>query len=134
MNQNQENSVRIDKWLWAVRLFKTRSLATEACRKGLVKVDGHTVKASREIKLNDVITAEVNDVVRTIKVLGLISNRVGAVLVSTHAQELTDPAEFQKQRERNLSLPVFRPKGLGRPTKKDRRTMEKMVRSISPGG
>ena len=74
-------SVRIDKWLWAVRLFKTRSLATNACRAGHVTVNSQPVKPSRDVKVNDLIVAKVGEMTRTLKVIALLEHRVGAALV-----------------------------------------------------
>jgi ribosome-associated heat shock protein Hsp15 len=124
MDANQ--SVRIDKWLWAVRLFKTRSLAMAACRGGHVRVGGHPVKPAREVRINDVIEAKTGDITRTVKVLGLLQQRVGAQAVKEHAEDLTPASEYEKRKELVLEPMFYRPKGTGRPTKKDRRSMEKL--------
>jgi ribosome-associated heat shock protein Hsp15 len=116
-----ENSVRIDKWLWAVRLFKTRSQATEACRAGKVRVDDVQIKPSREIKLHQEISIHAGPITRTVKVLGLIEKRVGAKLVAENMQDLT-PEEEYKKLELIRSNPLANRKG--RPTKKDRREMD----------
>lgn len=116
--------VRIDKWLWAVRLFKTRSLAAAACAAGKVKIADHPVKAARDVHIGEVITAATGEITRTVKVLGIVERRVGAKLVPDLLEDLTPPAEYAKQRERSLLPGVLRPKGSGRPTKKDRRTMD----------
>ncbi len=118
-------SVRIDKWLWAVRIYKTRSLATTACREGRVTIGGQAAKASRDVKINDLILAKNGDITRTIKVLALLEQRVGAPVVKQFAEDLTPASEYQKQREPVLEPFFFRPKGAGRPTKKDRRAMER---------
>jgi ribosome-associated heat shock protein Hsp15 len=120
------SSVRIDKWLWAVRLYKTRTVAAEACRNGRVTIAGQPVKPSREVKINDLIVAQTGDITRTTKVLGLLERRVGAAVVKEYAEDLTPASEYQKQREPVLQPLFFRPKGAGRPTKKDRRAMGKM--------
>lgn len=117
-------SVRIDKWLWAVRLFKSRTLAAAACSAGKVEVNGQTVKASRELRIGDIIKADIEPVIRTVKVTGLIEKRVGAKLVPQSLEDLTPPEEYAKPREKNLGGFVFRPRGAGRPTKKDRRKIE----------
>jgi ribosome-associated heat shock protein Hsp15 len=122
---NAPASVRIDKWLWAIRLFKTRSLATEACRHGRVTVGGQPVKPSRDVKVNDLIVAKTGEITRTVKALALVENRVGAQLVANYAEDLTPAAEYEKPRERYLQPMFTRPKGAGRPTKKDRRQMDK---------
>jgi len=119
-------SVRIDKWLWAVRLFKTRTLAATACRHGHVTIGSQPVKPSRDVKINELIIARTGEITRTVKVLALIDRRVGAQLVSQYAQDLTPPAEFQKPRDKFLPPLFQRPKGAGRPTKRDRRQMDKL--------
>ena len=117
--------MRIDKWLWAVRIFKTRGLASAACRNGQVEINGQMVKPSREVKVNDLIKAKTGDLTRTIKVLAALDQRVGADAAKEFAEDQTPPSEFEKVRER---APVFfRPKGLGRPTKKARRDLEKFL-------
>lgn len=116
---------RLDKWLWAVRLFKTRSLAAAACRDGGVLIGGQRVKPARDARAGDVITAKVGDVLRTVKVLGLPSGRIGAKLVPQFLEDLTPASEYEKAREAK-STPIFLwSKGQGRPTKKNRRLLEK---------
>lgn len=117
--------VRIDKWLWAARIFKTRSLAAAACREGRVTIGGQAVIPSREVKINDVILATNGEITRTIKVLGLLERRVGAQAVREFAEDQTPAAEYEKAREPVLQPIFFRPKGGGRPTKKDRRDLKK---------
>jgi ribosome-associated heat shock protein Hsp15 len=116
--------VRIDKWLWAVRVYKSRGLAAEACRMGRVAVGEQPVKASRELRLDEIVTAKVGLITRTLKVRGLLERRVGAALVKDYAEDLTPPAEYEKLKEMNRSPVAFRPKGAGRPTKRDRRILE----------
>jgi ribosome-associated heat shock protein Hsp15 len=123
---NAPATVRIDKWLWAVRIYKTRSLATAACREGQVKIGEQTVKPSRDVKLNDLILAKTGDITRTLKVIGLLEQRVGAPLVKEFAEDLTPASEFEKRRDPMLQPLFRRPKGTGRPTKKDRRQMGKL--------
>ena len=86
--------VRIDKWLWAVRLYKTRSLATTACRAGHVKMKGENVKPSHSVKVGQVFAARIGEINRTFKVLGLLEKRVGAKLVEQHLEDLTPAAEY----------------------------------------
>jgi len=118
-------AVRMDKWLWAVRLFKSRSLAAAACGAGKVKVGEQMVKASRSVKLGEVITAITGEMTRTVKVTALLEKRVGAKLVGQFMEDLTPASEFEKPREKNFLIPIFhRPKGSGRPTKKERRSMK----------
>ncbi|HWF19516.1 MAG TPA: RNA-binding S4 domain-containing protein [Verrucomicrobiae bacterium] len=120
-------SVRIDKWLWAVRVYKTRSVAAAACRNGRVTIGGQPVKASREVKINDLILAQNGDITRTVKVLALLDHRVGAPAVKEFAEDLTPASEYEKPKERYLEPLFYRPKGAGRPTKKDRRAINKML-------
>ena len=118
-------AVRIDKWLWAARVFKTRSLAIEACRGGHVKIDGQAVKPARDVRIGEIITATIGPMTKTVKVLGLIDKRVGAAAVKEFACDLTPPSEYEKTREPVYQPLLLRPKGMGRPTKKDRRALEK---------
>jgi ribosome-associated heat shock protein Hsp15 len=121
-----ESEVRIDKWLWAVRLYKTRALATQACRGGHVTIAGDSVKPSRSVRVGDVIAARTGELLKTVKVLGLIGNRVGPKLVDQYTEDLTPAAEYlrvEQAREVARSVP-HRPKGSGRPTKKERRQLE----------
>ncbi len=118
--------MRIDKWLWATRIYKTRALAAAACRNGQVTIAGQPVKPSREIKIDDLVLADNSTVKRTLKVQGLPAQRVGAAVVAEFLEDLTPASEYQKPRESALQPLFFRPKGAGRPTKKDRRTMAKI--------
>ena len=118
-----DDSVRIDKWLWAVRLYKTRSQAAAACAGGHVHIGGQAVKPARSIRIGDVVCTVAGGIKRTVKVLAPLEHRVGAKLVSQFLEDLTPAAEYEKQREWNFAPPPFRPKGAGRPTKKERRTM-----------
>jgi ribosome-associated heat shock protein Hsp15 len=113
--------LRIDKWLWAVRVFKTRSMATEACRAGKVKLDGHGVKASHEVKVGEVYDIRSGMLLRNLKVLGFPLSRVGAKLVPEYMLELTPQAELEKIRLQREAAFYFREPGAGRPTKKERR-------------
>jgi len=119
--------LRIDKWLWAVRVYKTRTLAAEACRGGHVKIGGDAVKASREIRIGETIDARAGVVNRTVKVLGLLEKRVGAGAVKAFMEDLTPPEEYQKAREAAMQPLFSRPRGAGRPTKKDRRNIDKFL-------
>jgi ribosome-associated heat shock protein Hsp15 len=118
--------VRIDKWLWAVRVYKTRTLAAEACRAGHVEISGQNVKASREVRINDIISARVGIILRTVKVIGLLERRVGPKLVDQYAEDLTPQSEYDKLKEQG-PRPVIYPKGFGRPTKKDRRVLDQFL-------
>jgi ribosome-associated heat shock protein Hsp15 len=115
--------VRIDKWLWAVRVFKTRSLAADSCRHGHVKISGQAVKPSRQVRLNEVIVVAKDQMTRTFKVLQLIELRVGAAAAKECAEDQTPASEWEKPREPWFQ-PFARPKGSGRPTKKERRQLD----------
>lgn len=124
MNPDSELEVRIDKWLWAVRLFKTRSLAIAACQAGHVRVGGRPVKPSRPVHPGETVVVQSANLTRTVKVIGLVRARVGAKVVPQYLEDLTPPEEYAKRGE-PVAQPVFvRPKGSGRPTKKDRRLLD----------
>jgi len=118
--------VRLDKWLWAVRLYKSRSQATQACDAGHVQIGGQSVKPSRDAHPGEVITALTGRVNRTVKVLARLDRRVGAKLVSDYLEDLTSPEEYARAREAAEPLVRF-PKGFGRPTKKQRRQIERLL-------
>ena len=115
--------VRIDKWLWAVRLYKSRSLAAAACAGGHVKIAGQSVKASREVHAGEVISALAGRINRIVKVVGLLEQRVGPKLVSQFLEDQTSPEEYARAREEAAQAASQFPKGLGRPTKKQRRQL-----------
>ena len=119
----------MDKWLWAVRVFKTRGLASDACRHGRVTIDGLPVKASREVKINDVIVVKKDELTRTFKVLQLLQNRVGAPAAKEYVEDQTPASELQKAREPRFPPLFHRPKGSGRPTKKERRAISDILES-----
>jgi len=122
----EQGAVRIDKWLWAVRIFKTRTLSAEACRSGKVSINQMSVKASREVKIGDIIVIHQMPIIKTVKALSLLHNRVSAKLVPLHMEDLTPASEYEKIEIRKAAAFVYRPRGTGRPTKKDRRDMEGM--------
>lgn len=119
-----DQGTRIDKWLWAVRIFKTRSLATEACRAGKVRCSGVAVKASREIRPGDICMVSSGPIVRTLKVRDPIQNRVNAKLAVNCYEDLTPPEEYEKLKMMRDMKQGIRPRGLGRPTKKERRELD----------
>jgi ribosome-associated heat shock protein Hsp15 len=121
-------SVRIDKWLWAVRLYKTRSLAAAACHAGKVQVAGENVKAARNVRVGEIVTAGCAEITKTVKVLALLDARVGAKLVPNFLEDQTPASEYEKQRERRAAPIGIRPPGAGRPTKKDRRSIIKFIK------
>ncbi len=122
---NFVESCRVDKWLWATRLYKTRSLATAACKAGKVKIDGANVKPARTVTPGDVVTARKDGIVRTVKVIAMLDKRVGAKLVPDYLEDLTPAEEYEAAKERNRSLGLHQPRGAGRPTKRRRRMMDK---------
>ncbi|MCH3882052.1 MULTISPECIES: RNA-binding S4 domain-containing protein [Tenacibaculum] len=116
--------MRIDKYLWCIRLFKTRSLATEACKKGHIKTEGNNLKPSKEIFGNEELTIRKNQINYKIKVLDIPSSRVGAKLVDLYRKDITPKEEFEKTELLKYSKDYYRKKGAGRPTKKDRRDID----------
>jgi ribosome-associated heat shock protein Hsp15 len=122
--------VRIDKWLWAVRVFKTRSRASEACRGGRVLIDGLAVKPSRSIKPDEVVEVKQKPIIRRYRVKGLSSKRVSAKLAVELVEEITPVEELEKLKRYWQDPLGFilakREKGTGRPTKKERRDLEKL--------
>ncbi len=115
--------MRVDKWLWAVRLFKTRSQATSGCKAGFVIIEGRRAKPSSEVRVGNVIQVTRGELKRTLKVVALLEKRIGAKLVPDYMEDQTPKEEWDK-----LIKPKregLRVKGAGRPTKKDRREMKK---------
>ena len=119
-----EENIRVDKWLWAVRIYKTRSLATSACKNNQISIDNVQVKPSRVLKIGDVLQIKRPPIIRTYKVLGLLAQRESAKVVVDFIEDITPKEELEKLQTAHLVKPVFRERGLGRPTKKDRRSME----------
>ena len=119
------NETRIDKWLWAVRLFKTRTLAAAACRNGHVLIEGQIIKPSRALQPGETLTAKIGSIQRTVKVRGFPPSRVGAKLVPEFLEDLTPASEYEKAREFKPPPEFAWSKGVGRPTKKSRRLWEK---------
>ncbi len=120
------DGVRIDKWLWAVRIFKTRNQAAAACKGGRVKIDGQAVKASREVKVGEEIKVSLTSFTRTIRVSALLENRVRPRLVADYMDDLTPPEEYEKQKMKQELNTEYRKRGEGRPTKKERRVIERL--------
>lgn len=116
--------MRIDKYLWCVRYFKTRSKATQACKKGHIKVNGDKVKPSREVYPTDMINLRKNQIDYTIEVLDLPKSRVGAKLTNIYRVDKTPQSAFKAQDALRYSKEYYRKKGIGRPTKKDRRDID----------
>jgi ribosome-associated heat shock protein Hsp15 len=118
--------VRIDKWLWAVRIYKTRTLAGDSCRAGKVKIDGIAVKPSRSVKTGDVLVVSIGPLTRTLKVKALIHNRVSAKLVPDSLEDLTPVEEYERIKFMHELNAEKRDRGTGRPTKKERRTIDRL--------
>lgn len=119
--------IRIDKWLWAVRLYKTRKLALEACQKGHVKIDDNAVKPSRRIRLNETVVVRTERVKMTIRVIALTNRRIGPKLVTDFYEDLTDSEEYERAKKTMAQRILMREKGSGRPTKKERREMGRFL-------
>ena len=129
-----KSEVRIDKWLWAMRIFKTRTVATDACRKGRVSVgDGPAVKPSRTI-VGDIIKVRKPPVTFTFRVKALTENRLGARLVPEYLENLTPKSEYDLLEVVKISGFVDRQKGLGRPTKREGRELSRFTESIGDDG
>ena len=120
------DTIRIDKWLWSVRLFKTRSQATVACKGGKVKIEGMVVKPSREVKLEDIIQVQSGGFSKTVKVIGLLKNRVSAKLAVEYVEDITPEEEIAKRLMLKDVNYERRERGIGRPTKKQRRLIERL--------
>lgn len=120
------DSIRIDKWLWAVRLFKTRTQASDACKGGKIKIAGQNAKPSREIKKGDEIEVQLAAIRRKVRVKELLKNRVAAKLVNDYLEDLTSPEEYEKLEMMKQLNYERRERGKGRPTKKERRTITKL--------
>jgi ribosome-associated heat shock protein Hsp15 len=120
------DKIRIDKWLWAVRIYKTRSMATDACNKGRIIMNGNTVKPSHDVKPGEIIFVRKLPVIYTLKVKALTSNRLPAQKVKEFMDDLTSAEELEKLK---INETVFfkRDRGTGRPTKKDRRLLDDIV-------
>ena len=123
--------LRIDKYLWSIRVYKTRTDATDACKGGKVRVNGADTKPSKSVKVGDVIVARKGAVTYTYKVLELIDKRQGAKLVPRYAENLTPKEELDKLRAPVETFFLKRDRGAGRPTKKDRRQMEDLWDNLS---
>lgn len=119
--------VRIDKWMWATRIFKTRTIAAEACKKNRVMIQGVNVKASRMIKVGDVIQVRKPPITYSFKVLEVTERRMGAKIVPQYLENVTTADQYEILELNRISGFVDRAKGMGRPTKKDRRELEQFA-------
>jgi ribosome-associated heat shock protein Hsp15 len=116
--------MRIDKWLWAVRQYKTRTIATDACDKGKILINGNAVKPSRLIAPGDIIQIKRTGLTRTLKVLKLTENRLNAKLVPEYREDLTPQSEIDAFLARTTRITIYRDPGTGRPTKQERRALD----------
>jgi ribosome-associated heat shock protein Hsp15 len=128
MSRNE--NIRIDKFLWAVRIFKTRSLASEACRKGKVKINNVQVKPSRILTEQETIIVKKPPLIYSYIVIEPIENRVSAKLVHLFINDITPDEEKAKILNRELAVFVNRDKGTGRPTKKERRNIDRLKKDL----
>lgn len=118
------NEARIDKWLWASRIFKTRSIAADACKNGRVTINGVNVKPSRPLKVGEVVNVKKPPITYSFRVLKCIEQRVGAKLVPEIYENVTDPKQYELLEMSRISGFVNRARGTGRPTKKERRALD----------
>jgi ribosome-associated heat shock protein Hsp15 len=122
--------MRIDKFLWSVRIFKTRSIASKACVSGKVKLNGKNIKPSKSIGVNDTFSVKKGPVEFQFRVIALLKTRVGAKLVADYIENITPEAELDKLKNLKYGGNIYRDKGLGRPTKKDRREIDEFLPDI----
>ena len=127
------NEARIDKWLWAARIFKTRSIAADACKNGRVTLNGVNLKPSRTIKEGDVVSVKKPPVTYSFKVLKTIEQRVGAKLLPEIYENVTDPKQYVLLQMSRISGFIDRAHGTGRPTKKERRALDAFVDPVMFG-
>jgi len=119
--------MRIDKFLWSIRFYKTRTIATEEIKKNRVSIGESVVKSSKEVKEGDVVKIRKNQIDYKIKVIQIPKSRIGAKLVPLHIKDVTDKEQYELLKMRKMSQDYYRIKGEGRPTKKDRRDMDDYV-------
>ncbi len=124
---------RLDKWLWAARIFKTRTLASEACKKGRVSSDGTTLKASKIVKVGDVIDVKKPPITYSFRIKQAIEKRVGAKLIPDVLENVTRPDQYELLEMNKISGFVNRARGTGRPTKKDRRSLDEFTEPAFAG-
>lgn len=118
---------RLDRWLWTVRVFKTRTLATGACRDGRVRIDDSIVKPSREVRIGEVVTVRDGLIGRVYRVVGIPASRIGAKLVPDHCEDRTPTAEIERAKAARVQQVLARERGAGRPTKRDRRQLDDLL-------
>ena len=123
-NSDERNSARIDKWLWAARIFKTRSIAADACKNGRVTKNGVSIKPSHVVKAGETVSVKKPPITYSFKILKAIENRVGAKLLPEIYENVTEAKQYELLEMSRISGFVDRARGTGRPTKKDRRDIE----------
>jgi ribosome-associated heat shock protein Hsp15 len=121
---------RIDKWLWAARIFKTRSIAVDACKNGRVTIEGVNVKPSRSVKVGEVVSVRKPPITYSFRILKTIEQRVGAKLLPEIYENVTAPEQYELLEMTRISGFVDRARGTGRPTKKDRRSLDAFINDI----
>lgn len=122
-----DKDVRVDKWLWATRIFKTRTIATEACKKGRVSIGGMNVKPSRPLKVGEIVDVRKPPVTYSFRVKALAENRMGAKLVPEYLENVTPASQMELLEMVRISGFINRQKGLGRPTKKEGRELSRFT-------
>ena len=124
---NQVDEMRMDKWLFAVRLFKTRGQAADACRGGKIKLNDAAVKAAKTVRVGDTVSVRQSPIVRSLKVIDLTERRVGAKLVENFAEDITPKSEWDKLRTAKREGSDTRNKAQGRPSKRERRLIDQFM-------
>ncbi len=119
--------MRLDQWIWAVRLYRTRTLAADAVRSGHVRIDGKPAKPARPVKPGEVIAALTGSITRIYRVVGHPVTRVGAPEVSNYAEDITPAPPTRAPEDPSQPVPIRRPRGAGRPTKRERRILENLL-------
>ena len=125
-----KTEARIDKWLWAARIYKTRSVAVDAIKNGRVTIDGINVKPARMVKAGDVVSVRKPPITYSFKILQPIEQRVGAKLIPEIYENVTDPKQYELLEMSRISGFANRAKGTGRPTKKDRRDLDEFTQDV----
>lgn len=129
-----QGGMRLDKYLWAIRVYKTRSEAIDACRGSAVKLNDAPVKAAKEVREGDIIQVRKGAIYYTYKVLACVENRQPAKNVPLYAQDLTPEEEYAKRERPKECFTIYRERGTGRPTKKDRRQLDRLYKNLEDGG
>lgn len=126
---SERKEARLDKWLWAARIFKTRSIASDACKNGRVTIGGVSVKPSRAVKVGETVDVKKPPVTYSFRILQCIEQRVGAKLIPEIYEDVTDPKQYEILEMNRITGFINRARGTGRPTKKDRRDIEAFLDS-----